>query len=150
MITVRVESWSHMLPEAKELFPLHWKELAIEQEHIKIDMDAELYELLEKQNALHVVTVRSAGKLVGYIIGFLRTHMHYKSSGLMALTDMYFILPEYRNGSGVRMFMEYERTLKARGVVNAITSCKNHLDQTELLQKLGWTWTDKTFCKYLG
>lgn len=150
MTTVQVEPWSAMLPEAEGLFPLHWRELAVRQDKIKISIDRERYAILEQKNMLHVVTVRVDGRLVGYAVAFVLPHMHYKDAGDMAMTDMYFILPEFRRGAGLKLFLEFERSLKARGVVNAMTSCKVHSDNTEFLEGLGWQWTDKTFCKYLG
>jgi len=136
------------------LFPLHWRELAVNQHAVKIDLDREKYANLEKQDMLHVVTVRASfgtnpNKLVGYAIAFLMPHMHYKSSGPMAMTDMYFVLPEFRRGAGLKMFREYERSLRAKGILCAITSCKVHQDHQAFLEALGWTWTDKTFIKLL-
>ena len=67
----------------------------------------------------------------------------------MGLTDMYFVLPAYRKGTGLRLFIESERELRKRGIVKAITSCKVHEDHTEFLEALGWTLSDYTFCKIL-
>jgi hypothetical protein len=88
-------------------------------------------------------------RLIGYFVGFLFPHPHYFGSGLWGMTDMYFVLPEFRNGVGVRLFVAFENELRARGCVQAVTSCKLHEDHTALLEKLGWTWTDKTFQKHL-
>lgn len=147
---MQVETWSAMVEEGKELFPLHWKEIAVFQDKYQMCMDYARYAALEQANMIHVITVRDGSKLVGYTICFVMPHMHYKDAGAMAYTDMYFILPEYRKGCGARMFMELARSLKERGVVNVMTSCKVHFDHTEMLEKLGWEWVDKTFWKYLG
>ena len=115
---------------------------------------------------MHVVTARdhevpstsgnfrelpgTSGKLVGYIVCFVMPHFHYKSSGLTALADMYYILHDYRKGGlGVRMFREMERGLKARNVIRAHMSCKVHEDHTKLFEGMGWTLTDYTFSKLL-
>jgi methylase of polypeptide subunit release factors len=150
MITYQVETWASMLPEASQIFPRHWEELALNQDKIKDDLDYERYALLAEKGNLHVVTARSNGILVGYAIFIIMTHGHYKSSGLMALSDMYYVLPEFRNGTGTRMFCEIERSLKEKGVILAMTSCKVHQDHSELFEKLGWQFSDKTFIKYLG
>lgn len=100
---------------------------------------------------MHVVTARDGGKLVGYIICFVMPHFHYKSSGLTALADMYYLLREYRKGGlGARMFMEMERGLKERGVIRAHMSCKAHEDHSKLFQRMGWKLTDYTFSKLLA
>lgn len=148
-IRCQLERWGDVLPEMEPLFPQHWRELAVNQHAIKIDLDREKYSNLDKQDMLHVVTVRAGETLVGYAIAFLMPHMHYKSSGPMAMTDMYFVLPEFRNGAGLKLFREYERTLREKGIRQAITSCKVHQDHQAFLEALGWTWTDKTFIKLL-
>lgn len=113
-------------------------------------VDEEKYSALDQRGMLHIVTVRSDARLVGYAIAFVMPHMHYKDAGDMAYTDMYFVLPDYRNGSGVKLFMELERSLRERGVVNVFTSCKVQQDHSLLFERLGWVWQDKTFSKYIG
>lgn len=144
-----VEAWSDCLPEMEELFPLHWKELARFQEQISLCCDKERYAALERAGALLLITARADDKLIGYFVGFLFPHPHYFGSGLWGMTDMYFVLPEYRSGTGLKLFRAFEAELRSRGVTQAVTSCKVHEDHTEFLEKLGWTWTDKTFQKHL-
>jgi GNAT superfamily N-acetyltransferase len=123
----------------------------LDKDQIKHDLDYERYAKLFDMGMLFCVTVRDDAKLVGYAIYFVITHMHYKSSGLMATTDMYYLLPEYRRGGiGAKMFIVAEKGLKALGVVRAHTSCKVHEDHSELLKALGWKHTDQTFSKFLG
>lgn len=149
MITIQVEKWADFGLDAEALFPLHWEELAMDKEVIKPDCDHEKYLNLDKLGMLHITTARQGKALVGYVVCFLMSHMHYKTAGLMALADMYFVLPEFRKGAGVRLFIEMERYLRALGVVRAHMSCKVHQDHTKLFERLGWTFTDKTFGKML-
>lgn len=131
------------------LFPQHWKELARFQDQIALKCDRARYADLEKADALLLITARAEKRLVGYFVGFLFPHLHYAGAGLWGLTDMYFVLPEFRRGAGLKLFLAFENELRARGCVQAVTSCKVHEDHSELLLKLGWTWTDKTFQKHL-
>lgn len=150
MINYRFESWRDFMADGDKLFPLHWEEMALDKESIKPAADHERYIKLDDMGLLQVTTARTAGRLIGYAINFLMVHMHYKESGLMAMADMYFILPDFRNGGcGVRLFAEMEKGLKARGVVRAHMSCKVHQDHQELFEKMGWRFTDKTFSKML-
>lgn len=148
-VTLQLERWADFYPDAQHLFPLHWRELALNQDPIPLDCDVEGYAALDNLGKLQILSARVDGKLVGYIMYFLHSHLHYKSTGLMALTDMYFVLPEYRRGTGLKLFREWERILKERGIVQAITSCKVHEDHTEFFEKLGWTHSDNTFVKVL-
>ena len=150
MITIQCEKWLDFEKEARFLFPLHWKELALFQSEIPMSLDMQKYAALEQAGILLILTARDGARLVGYYMWFLMPHPHYGDSGPMGMTDMYFVLPEYRRGVGAKLFIESEKALKARGVVKAITSCKVHQDHSALFERLGWIWTDKTFCKYIG
>lgn len=113
MITYQIESWADFLPDGEKLFPLHWKELAVNQDKYSHAMNYERYAELAKLGMLHVTTVRMGERLVGYVINFLIVHMHYSTAGKMALTDMYYLLPEFRKGGcGAKMFMFMEKALR--------------------------------------
>lgn len=146
---VQLEQWSSALPELETIFPLHWKEIALFQDKIAMGVDKERYANLEKLDMLMLVTARAEKKLVGYYIAFLMPHPHYFGAGLWAVTDMYFVLPEYRHGTGLKLFVAFEKFAKAKGAIQAVTSCKLHQDRTEFLEKLGWLKTDFTFQKHL-
>jgi hypothetical protein len=149
-ITLRQEPLSRFWPDADPLFRLHWKELCVNPQKLKIDVDKERYEQLEKLNMLYVLTARrgKAGRLVGYIMAFILPHFHYKSSGEIASTDMYWVKPEERHGIGLKLFVRFEQDMKARGVVQMLTSCKVHQDHSKFLKLLDWQHTDETFCKF--
>jgi GNAT superfamily N-acetyltransferase len=150
LITVQTESWAAIDAEIEQITPFHWKELALDQLQFQPDLDHERYLAMDRAGAMHVVTARDEKRLVGYIICFVMPHFHYKSSGLTALADMYYLLHEYRKGGlGVRMFREMERGLRERNVIRAHMSCKVHEDHTRLFQRMGWTLTDYTFSKLL-
>lgn len=149
MIQFQEEHWADFCVDAQHLFPLHWKELALNQEVIQLDPDHDLYNAIDKSGQLMILTAREDGKLLGYNVYFIRNHMHYKLTKV-AMTDMYFVLPEARRGVGLKLFIEAEQRLKARGVKLAITSCKVHEDHERLFTRLGWTFSDKTFVKFIG
>jgi len=150
MAETQVEPWSAVVDELEELFPHHWQEVAVFKNEIALKCDRARYAALEEAGALIVITARAKGKIVGYFVSFVLPHPHYQGSGLWALTDMYYVLPEYRKGAGLKLFVAFEEMARAKGVTQAVTSCKVHQDHTDLLEKLGWSWTDKTFQKHLG
>lgn len=150
MTTFQEEKFAAFFAEAQDLFVQHHAELALHQNKIKMDLDAEAYQNLENAGRLFVLTARVDGKLVGYLVAFpIPGHMHYKSAGPMCLTDMYFILPEFRRGIGAKLFTEFERIMRERGFVQIMTGCKKHQDHSALLERLGWTHSDLTFVKVL-
>ncbi len=143
------ERWNDFYRDGKEIFPQHWRELAVHQERIRIDIDDERYAKMEELEMLYILSARVNTKLVGYLMAFLMPHFHYKSSGTMAVTDMYYVLPEFRNGTGVLLFVKFERRMRELGIVQMISSCKVHQDHSRLFELLGWKWTDKTFMKLI-
>lgn len=148
-MTFQEEPFDPFFDEAQPLFSRHWRELALNQKKIPMDLDRGKYQALEKAGMLFVLTARTDGKLVGYLVAFPMTHPHYKSAGLMCLTDMYYIVPEHRKGAGAKLFVEFERRMRERGAVQIMTGCKRHQDHTQLLEALGWENSDLTFVKVL-
>jgi hypothetical protein len=149
-ITLRQEQLSKFWPDAEPLFRFHWRELCVNPEKLKIDIDKPRYAQLEALRMLYVLTARrgQAGRLIGYLMAFILPHFHYKSSGEVAATDMYWVNPKERTGVGLKLFLRFEEDMKARGVVQIITSCKTHQDHSALLKLLDWQHTDNTFCKF--
>jgi GNAT superfamily N-acetyltransferase len=150
-LSFKVERWPQFWPDLQKLQYQHWQELALDRERIKLGVDDTRFGVIDEQGLLHILTVRDEGNLVGYFLAVVMAHLHYKDAGLMAFTDMYFVIPEYRvGGCGVKMFMEVERTLRERGVVKIYLSCKVHQDHSELFEALGYNASDISFTKYIG
>lgn len=150
MITYQEEQWPDFVEDAKPIFPIHWEEMALNKDEIKLCLDFTRYEEAYAKQQIHVVTMRSDGKLVGYHVSFLLRHLHYADAGVMAYTDIYFILPEYRvGGAGAKLFMTMERTLRYRGIVKIYMSTKVHQDHSDLILALGYKMTDKVFTKLI-
>src|SRR5215469_12725938 len=109
-MTFQVERYSDVLPELKAIIGLHWEEIALLKDKIKLDPDYDRYLALEESGVLHVITIRENGELIGYHIAFVTPHMHYKGD-LMCFTDIFFLKKEYRKGlAGAKLlkFVEAE------------------------------------------
>ena len=129
----------------RPLFAEHFAELGVNQHRLAAVADEIRYAELERFGILFVLTVRCAGELVGYFVGFTMPHLHYRGAGPWAMTDMYYVKPEHRNGAGLKLFRAFKQIARTRGCKFAVTSCKVHEDHSELFEKLGAKWTDKTF-----
>ena len=120
------------------------------KDRIKLSPDYGLYEHMQREGQLHIVTVRKDGEIIGYHISIVKPHLHYKES-LSGFTDVFFVHPEHRRGRvGLRMFEEVEKTLKARGVEKLFGATKLHLDIGKLYERLGWVETERLFTKFIG
>lgn len=150
MINYQVEKWRDIQgPELEALLILHWEEIALNRQTIKLAVDYPRYDALDAAGAFHVVTVRDEGKLIGYHAAIISTHLHYKDD-LMAFSDVYFLRKEYRKGrTGIKLFQFVEKALKERGVKKVIINTKKHLDMSRLFEYLGWHETETIYTKVL-
>jgi len=146
-----VENFENWWRDAQELIPVHYEELSIDKDKVKIGINCQRYLEMEQAGMLHIVTIRlGGGKMVGYYLCMILPHMHYKDAGLMAYTDMYFVHPDYRlGGVGAKMMIFVEETLRRRDVLKVYITTKLKLDLSLMFEALGWKATDKIFTKFL-
>ena len=144
-----VERWREVKREMLPLLIRHWKEIALNHAEVPLDIDHERYDALDDCKAMHTLTVRRQGLLIGYHIAIVSGHLHYKST-LHGITDAYWIAPECRHGvTGLRMFQAVEREMKALGVRKLFTATKLHLDQGPLFERLGFKPVERLYAKII-
>jgi GNAT superfamily N-acetyltransferase len=158
LITYQVEPFDTAFEEAQELLEQHWEEIALDKHRIKLAIDKDRYKELADRGVLHIVTVRDAndqkwaydpGKLIGYHVGIINSHLHYKND-LHGFTDIFFVHPDYRKGRiGINLFKFVEKSMKERGVVKLMTAVKLHMDVGKIFEHLGWTPTERLYSKVL-
>lgn len=145
-MTFQLESVEKWFGDAIPLIYNHWQELGLDTD-LKGDVDVERLMILEQAGAWLTMTARDDGKLVGYIAALFSPHLHYRSSGPMMIVDMYYIKPEYRNGTGAQLLAFMEATARDKKAIKIYLSCKVHKDHTKLFQLLGYKLTDYAFTK---
>lgn len=150
-ITYQRELLADFFRDAQVLFPQHYDELALNKGQIKLSLDVSRYEMLEKENALHIATVRDDGNMVGYFVSFLIPHMHYKDAGTMGMCDMYWLAPSHRiGGVGARFLCFVEKCMKELKVSKLYWSHKVHQDHSDLFKALGFTPSDIMYTKMVS
>lgn len=150
MITCMVESLTERLEEMKVLFPLHWKELALNQDQVPLDPQYEVYLDRDARGEICFVAMRENGEMIGYFVGFVAPGLHYKTC-LTAIMDIFFVRPDKRNGSaGVKLFREVEKELRRRGVKRWCVGSKLHADASALFKRLGFEPIETFYSKWLG
>lgn len=143
--TETVDQWFH---DAIPLLYDHWQELGLDTD-LKGDVNTDILRVLEQNKALALITVRDEENLVGYLVAIVNPHLHYRSSPPMFIVDMYYIVPKYRRGAGVRMFKFAEDQARKLGCIKFYLSCKVHKDHTALFEGLGFRLSDFAFTKRL-
>jgi len=150
MITYQEESAQDCLEEIKPLIEMHWEEIALYKDKIKLNPDFDKYLLLDSMGMLHILTARDDDKLIGYFISFIQPSMHYKES-VFATNDILYIDPTYRKGSvGYKLFKKAEKSLKEIGVDVIIIHAKVNNDFKPLMDKLGYERIEYNYSKHVG
>lgn len=150
MIVFAVETMRQCIEDVRQLCVGHWDEIALDHSCVPLDPDWEKYLTLSDVGIMHIVTARDAGQLVGYHFSVVTPHLHYMST-LHAFTDIYYISPARRSGrTGLRLFQAVERELVKLGVRKWITATKLHLDNSRLLEHIGFRRTEHVYTKMIG
>lgn len=150
MITVHLESFEERLSELQVLLPEHYKELALNQDHVPLDPQYEVYIERERKGGVLFMVLREGGVMVGYFIGFIAPGLHYKTC-LTCTMDIFFVRQDKRTGSaGVRLFRAVETELRRRGVQRWFMGSKIHADASALFKRIGAAPVETYFSKWLG
>ena len=149
-LVTSVEKFSDVIEEAKPLLARHWEEIALNKDSVPLDPDWQRYANLEATGQLSVVTVRAAGRMIGYCCMVVHPGLHYRSC-LEARMDIFWIAPEYRGRmGGVRLFRAVEAELKRRGVKRMYVGSKLHRDSSRLFEALKYKEIERWYSKTLG
>lgn len=159
MITCQVEPFMARLEELKPLLVDHWRELALDQDRVPLDVDWNIYAQREARGEILFVTVRDRGQLQGYFVGFIAPGLHYRSC-LTLHMDVFWLHPELRDGDSLsqlegelmaeKLFEEVRRAASARGVQRAFYGSKLHKDASALFERIGATEVERYFSLWIG
>ena len=141
LYTVRVD--------IQRLLEMHWEEIALNKDYIKLNPDWDAYEDLEQCGRLKIFTARSDDKLVGYFVVLVGTNIHYKDH-LFASNDVIYLDPEYRKGmTGIKLIKAAEKWLKDDGVSVLVINTKVHRPFDSVLERLGFNLIERAYSKRL-
>ncbi len=148
--TIMLEPFEERLPELMPLLPLHYEELALNQDKVPLSPQYGIYIDRERRGELMFIVARNAGELIGYFIGFVAPGLHY-STCLTLTLDIFYIHPDHRGSNlGYRLFKEVETEAKRRGVQRMFVGSKVHLDASWLFERLGYERVEVYYTHWLG
>lgn len=146
LISFQVESVATWASESKDLVFAHWQELGMDLD-LEIAPDYDKMAQLETLGMFKVITARDAGRLVGYLLAIVSTHLHYKNSPKMLIVDAYYISPDCRSGTGAKLIRFTESLAKELGAIKIYFSCKVKCDHSKLFTALGYRLSDYAFIR---
>ena len=118
--------------------------------NLKMNVDWQAYFNLCRADKLKVFTARKNNKLIGYLIAFINTHLHYKDY-LVACCDMVYVKPEYRkSGTGYYLIEYAENKLYDIGVT--IFGINTRVDHPfdKLMSRMQYNLQERSYSKYIG
>jgi predicted GNAT superfamily acetyltransferase len=150
MITAHLESFEERLGELQALLPLHYEELALNQDKVPLSPQYHVYIERERQGGLIFAALRDAGELVGYFIGFIAPGLHY-STCLTCTMDIFYVRKDLRTGrAGINLFKFVQTELKRRGVQRWFVGSKVHADASALFKYLKFQPCETYYTMWIG
>jgi len=150
MLKYQQEFLSQVQTECKYLIELHWEEIALNKEVIRLNPDWGAYESLEDSNILKIFTARDSSELVGYFVVLVGRSLHYKDH-IFAENDILYLHKDYRKGyTGIKLIKFAEKCLKEDGVSILKVNTKVHQPFDTLMSFLKFNLIERVYTKYLG
>jgi GNAT superfamily N-acetyltransferase len=151
MLSYQVEALGDIFEEVRPLLDLHWEDVALDQETIKLNPNWTIYAKMADNGTLHITTARDeTGELVGYAAYLLSENNHYQQM-VQADGDIFWLHPKQRKGmAGVRLLRKAEEFLIECGVKKIINKVKLHKDVGIIFERLGYTAIERVYAKTVG
>lgn len=138
MISYTKECLCDVINEVEPLLHLHYEELTLNKDIVKLDPDWDRYAAMEHAGGFHVFTARLGDKLIGYSAFFLNTHLHYKSL-MVAQNDVFYIVENHRCGTAAMRLIRYsEDRLRELGAQKVIYHAKLANNFAPILLRMGY------------
>jgi GNAT superfamily N-acetyltransferase len=150
MITYQQEFLDTCEKDCQELIRLHWEEIALNKEFIKLNPDWDAYHTLENSDKLKIFTARVKEELVGYFVVITGSNLHYKDH-VFAVNDILYLSKEHRKGrTGLKLIKFAEKCLKKDGVSILSINTKVHKPFDSLMEYMGFNLIERVYSKYIG
>jgi hypothetical protein len=144
------ETLFDVIEEVQPLLELHYRELAKNQDRVKLNPDWERYAELERCGKFIVFTARKES-LIGYSAFFVSPHPHYRDL-LLVSNDILYLDAEHRVGrTGVRLIKYCEEQIAAMydGQVCLTWHAKENTALASMLPRMTYGVQDIVFSKLL-
>ena len=149
MITYQREFLFEVVQEVDGLLRLHYDELTLNKDRVRLNPAWEEYAELERMNRFVVFTARDDAILIGYSAFFVQKHLHYADLST-AVNDVLFLHPAERQGlTGIRLLKFCESSLKAMGVHKLCWHAKLNTSLIPILHRMGYTTEEVSLAKLI-
>jgi hypothetical protein len=151
MITYSEEVFEEGVDEVIHFFEKHRDESSSFKE-LELDVDLNKVATMQNEGLILCFAMRDDGKVVGYCMDMLSKSFHYKDC-LFAITDVYYILPEYRARYSAKFFKFIEDFERDMGIYARMMGYsmahEGHERVGAFLKRLGYSDMDTVLLKRL-
>ena len=145
MISYKKLTVNEFFPAVKDLIDRQYEELVVDKSVLKLDINTEIYQELEKLGMIELHVIKDDDKIVGFQCWMISKHLFYKSS-LFATAQSLYIAPEYRKGLFAFKFLKWTideiKKHKPQLITLPVTATKDH---GVLLERLGAVYFEKHY-----
>jgi len=155
MITYQVERWdTAMCRDTRDLLRQHHDEVGEHGDTLGYDPDYDAARRMDQSGALHIVTAREDGRMIGYCVVDIGTSLEHRAL-LCATQRMWFVHRDHRHGRvGWRLMTETIRHLKERGVRQFYphhrVGCLTERVGAKMMTRLGATPLELSYSLWIG
>lgn len=114
-VSYQSEPFSGVIREALPLLRRHWQEVALYHDRIPLEPDFDYYYAMERMGRVALITARSHGTLVGYMMQVVGPGVHYLKT-LWSNNVVLWVDPAFRGRIGLALLIKMEEHLRSRGV----------------------------------
>lgn len=142
-LEIRALSIEELLKDALPLYEKHHEEVTLHDRELNID--EEHYRKLHKSENYLGVGFFDQGILIGYISFFVSYHPHHKDLGV-ANMDLFYLLPEYRGGTGKDILKTVLKHIKERTKIDKVYIGVPHInDWSKMLLGMGFRGVETVY-----
>lgn len=137
-LQLKIESLFDIRQEMDVLTELHYEELTLNKDVVKLKPIWSEYRKMEENGQFYLMTARLSGELVGYSAFFLKPHIHYEDV-MVASNDVLFLKKEHRTGTlGIKLIKYSEQKMKELGANKITWHIKHANDIRKLLHRMNY------------
>lgn len=145
MISYEKLSVKEFFPSVKDLIDKQYEELVVDKDVLKLDINVEIYQELERLGMTEFHVIKDDGNPIGFQCWLISKHLFYKSA-MIATAQSLYIDPKYRKGTFAYKFLKWTineiKKHKPQQITMPVTST---IDHGVLLERLGAVYFEKHY-----
>lgn len=149
---IEIITFNKAMQIMRQLTLAHWDEVGFKEGNLELNLDEEVYATMESAGNARFYIAYDGDVVAGYISILASTMVQHKDV-MQAVTDSFYVVPEYRGAGVLQKLIEYiEQDCITHGITFlAIAFPPERARATgKFLKRMGYAPREITYSKYLG